>query len=856
MRSKLKNRTTRFLTVSLILVSILTVFVFSFLAVYMDRRSVDTISEVGKIYMSGMSEQIALHFATTIDLRLSQVEALVETHDPRSAQTDKLVADLIYSAQARGFSHLGFYSDDGDFVMLYGDEVEVTDPVPFLESLNSGEKKVAVGTDSTGSKVVLMGVSASYPMEEGERCTALVAGLPVDYISDTLSLNAIDGMVYSYIIRRDGSFVIRSGVAAQDNYFEQMYVTFNELGGTDADVYVTALKNAIEQGEDYSTVLQIGKDRRHIHSTKLAYSEWNLVVVMPYGSLNEEISDLSSQWISLALGSSGLILAVLLLVFVKYFRMTKQQMIELEQARKEAVHANRAKSEFLSNMSHDIRTPMNAIVGMTAIATANLNDIQQVRNCLRKIALSGKHLLGLINDVLDMSKIESGKLTLNMDQISLREVMDSIVSIVQPQIRSKHQQFDVFIHDISAENVCCDSVRLNQVLLNILGNAVKFTPEGGEIHVAMYEEPSDRGPEFIRIHMRIRDTGIGMTPEYKERIFDSFSREDSARVRKTEGSGLGMAITKYIIDAMGGTIEVESEPGKGTEFHVVLDLEQATIQEVDMVLPDWNMLVVDDDKQLCESTVESLRSIGVKADWSLDAEKALEKVEEHHRRGDDYQIILLDWKLPGMDGITAAREIRRLYGDDVPILLISAYDWSEIETEARSAGITGFISKPLFKSTLFYGLRQYMGEAGAPLEKEEAEIDLSGRRVLLAEDNELNWEIASELLSERGLELEWAENGQVCLEMFQAQQPGYYDAVLMDLRMPIMTGYQATEAIRGLEREDAKTIPIIAMTADAFAEDVQKCLDYGMNAHVAKPIDVREVARQLLRFMRPLDGRQ
>ncbi len=856
MRSKLKNRTTRFLTVSLILVSILTVFVFSFLAVYMDRRSVDTISEVGKIYMSGMSEQIALHFATTIDLRLSQVEALVETHDPRSAQTDKLVNDLIYSAQARGFSHLGFYSDDGDFVMLYGDEVEVTDPVPFLESLNSGEKKVAVGTDSTGSKVVLMGVSASYPMEEGEQCTALVAGLPVDYISDTLSLNAIDGMVYSYIIRRDGSFVIRSGVAAQDNYFEQMYVTFNELGGTDADMYVTALKNAIEQGEDYSAVLQIGKDRRHIHSTKLAYSEWNLVVVMPYGSLNEEISDLSSQWISLALGSSGLILAVLLLVFVKYFRMTKQQMIELEQARKEAVHANRAKSEFLSNMSHDIRTPMNAIVGMTAIATANLNDIQQVRNCLRKIALSGKHLLGLINDVLDMSKIESGKLTLNMDQISLREVMDSIVSIVQPQVRSKHQQFDVFIHDISAENVCCDSVRLNQVLLNILGNAVKFTPEGGEIHVAMYEEPSDRGPEFIRIHMRIRDTGIGMTPEYKERIFDSFSREDSARVRKTEGSGLGMAITKYIIDAMGGTIEVESEPGKGTEFHVVLDLEQATVQEVDMVLPDWNMLVVDDDKQLCESTVESLRSIGVKADWSLDAEKALEKVEERHRRGDDYQIILLDWKLPGMDGITAAREIRRLYGDDVPILLISAYDWSEIETEARSAGITGFISKPLFKSTLFYGLRQYMGEAGAPLEKEEAEIDLSGRRVLLAEDNELNWEIASELLSERGLELEWAENGQVCLEMFQAQQPGYYDAVLMDLRMPIMTGYQATEAIRGLEREDAKTIPIIAMTADAFAEDIQKCLDYGMNAHVAKPIDVREVARQLLKFMRPLEERQ
>ena len=853
MRSKLKNRTTRFLTVSLILVSILTVFVFSFLAVYMDRRSVDTISEVGKIYMSGMSEQIALHFATTIDLRLSQVEALVETHDPRSAQTDKLVNDLIYSAQARGFSHLGFYSADGDFVMLYGDEVEVTDPVPFLESLNSGEKKVAVGTDSTGSKVVLMGVSASYPMEEGEQCTALVAGLPVDYISDTLSLNTSDGMVYSYIIRRDGSFVIRSGVAAQDNYFEQMYVTFNELGGTDADMYVTALKNAIERGEDYSAVLQIGKDRQHIHSTKLAYSEWNLVVMMPYGSLNEEISDLSSQWISLALGSSGLILAVLLLVFVKYFRMTKQQMIELEQARKEAVHANRAKSEFLSNMSHDIRTPMNAIVGMTAIATANLNDIQQVRNCLRKIALSGKHLLGLINDVLDMSKIESGKLTLNMDQISLREVMDSIVSIVQPQIRSKHQQFDVFIHDISAENVCCDSVRLNQVLLNILGNAVKFTPEGGEIHVAMYEEPSEKGDDFIRIHFHIADTGIGMTPEFKARIFESFVREDSARVRKTEGSGLGMAITKYIVDAMGGIIEVDSELGKGSEFRIILDLEKAEVAEADMVLPPWRMLVVDDDKQLCESTVASLQSIGVQADWTLDAESAIKLVAERRERRDDYQIILLDWKLPGMDGITAAREIRRLYGDAFPILLISAYDWSEIEAEAKAAGITGFISKPLFKSTLFYGLKPYiMPEVEVEEEERDLEIrrQMAGRRILLAEDNELNWEIAEELLTAEGLELDWAENGQICVDKFTAAQPGYYDAILMDLRMPVMTGYEATYAIRAMVHPDAKTIPIIAMTADAFAEDVKKCLDAGMNAHVAKPIDVREVCRQLAKFMK------
>ena len=542
-------------------------------------------------------------------------------------------------------------------------------------------------------------------------------------------------------------------------------------------------------------------------------------------------------------------------MFAAYSRLLTQQMEALETARQEAIHANRAKSEFLSNMSHDIRTPMNAIVGMTAIATANIDDMQQVQNCLRKISLSGRHLLGLINDVLDMSKIESGKLTLSMEQVSLREVMDGIVGIVQPQVRARRQQFDVFIHDITAENVCCDSVRLNQVLLNILGNAVKFTPEGGEIHVAMYEEPSEKGGNFIRIHFHITDTGIGMAPEFKEHIFESFVREDRMRVHKTEGSGLGMAITKYIVDAMGGIIEVDSEPGQGTEFRVILDLEKAEVPETDMVLPPWRMLVVDDDRQLCESTAAALQSIGVQADWTLDAEGAIRKVAEQRERRDDYRIILLDWKLPGMDGITAAREIRRLYGHDFPILLISAYDWSEIEEEARAAGITGFIGKPLFKSTLFYGLKPYIIPS-APEEREEQEADaqmLTGRRVLLAEDNELNWEIAEELLTEEGLELDWAENGQICVEKFQAARPGYYDGILMDLRMPVMTGYEATRAIRALDRPDAKTIPIIAMTADAFAEDVKKCLDAGMNAHVSKPIDVREVCRQLLKFMQKVE---
>ncbi len=839
----------RFLTVSLALVLLLTVGIFSFMAFFMTQKSADTISAVGTTYMTGMGEKVTQHFETTIQLRLSQLEALVEGFHPKDAPAEVLRAELADNAQTRGFEALAYYSPTGEFDMIYGEEPLLADPEPFLRSMNNGDKKVAVASTDHGEKDILLGVSAEYVMSDGTVATALVASLPADYIAETLSLYSENTLVYSHIIRRDGTFVIRSGDAFRENYFDRIQAMFEEQGES-GDRYIRELEAAMDAGEDYTTLLTFGSERRHLQCNKLPYSEWFLITVLPYGQLDESVSELSRTWLYMAFLGCAVVLLALLLVFWQYFRLLREQMVELEAARKEAVHANKAKSEFLSNMSHDIRTPMNAIVGMTAIATANIDDKQQVQNCLKKITLSSRHLLGLINDVLDMSKIESGKLTLNMDQVSLREVMDSIVSIAQPQVRSKHQQFDVFIHDISTENVCCDSVRLNQVLLNILGNALKFTPDGGLIQVSLYEEESPKGEGYVRTHIVVKDNGIGMTPEFKAKIFESFVREDSARVRRTEGSGLGMAITKYIVDTMGGTIEVESELGKGSEFHVTLDLERAETPEEEMILPEWNILVVDDDQQLCESTTASLKSIGVKADWALNAEKALEMLEHWASIRDHYHIILLDWKLPDMDGIAAAKEIRRRFGSETPIMLISAYDWSEIESDAREAGITGFISKPLFRSTLFYGLKPFVSAAGESEEPvcEERYADFTGRHILLAEDNDLNWEIASELLSDLGLELEWAENGKICVDKFLASPVGFYDAVLMDLRMPVMTGYEATAAIRALDRPD-KDIPIIAMTADAFSEDIKKCLDAGMNAHVAKPIDIREVSRLLEKFI-------
>ncbi len=866
-KDRKEDKSIRFLIFSIIGVSVLIVGLFALLSAYMSKKSSETIEEVGKLYMNGMNEQIVLHYETIIGLRLSQVSAMAETAFTDTEDREGLLRDLEYSAAARGFSCLALCAADGELEMIYGDVSEVLDQEPFLRSMSLGEQRIAVGRGAQGDGVVLMGAPFVCEMADGKESISLIGGFSTEYMKSVLFLDEEEALVDSYIIREDGTYVLRSNEMAHKSYFESVYELFGSQEKAVAEQYVNELQAAMERGEDFSAVLSGEGSRFHLYCVNLPYSEWYLVTVLPFDSLNILIREMGQDWTHMVYVVCGIVMVALLLVFAQSLQIARKQMAALkaaseeanrersaaEAARRDAEHANKAKSEFLSNMSHDIRTPMNAIVGMTTIAIANMGNMEQVQNCLRKIALSSKHLLGLINDVLDMSKIESGKMTLNVDQVSLREVMDSIVSIVQPQVKAKKQAFHIFINDISAENVCCDSVRLNQVMINILGNAVKFTPEEGSITVSLYEEDSPKGEDYIRTHLIVKDNGIGMSEEYQKKIFDSFSREDTTRVQKTEGTGLGMAITKYIVDAMEGTIRVRSALGEGSEFHVVLDLLKAVVQEADMVLPDWKMLVVDDDEQLCESVVASLKSIGVTPDWCLNAETAIRKVEERHNRHDDYQIILLDWKLPDRDGIATAREIRRLYGNDIPILLISAYDWSEVEDEAKEAGVTGFIAKPLFRSTLFYGLQPYVGDVSAGKEIEESsaadKVVLEGRRILLAEDNEINWEIASELLSALGLELEWAENGKICLEKFSQSPLYYYDAILMDVRMPVMNGYEATAAIRALDRKDAASLPIVAMTADAFAEDVKKCMDSGMNAHVAKPIDVKEVCRQLEKFL-------
>ena len=836
-----------------------TIFVFSFLGMSIHNMSEDAIEDIGTAYMAGMNEQVSLHFETIIELRLTMAESIahIAAGDGHSGYGSK--EEIEYGARARHFLCAALYSPDGEIEMIYGDPVELKHPEPFLESLQRGERKTASAVDSSGNGVILFGVPCEYPMSDGGGSLAMVVGLSTQYMGEVLFLDSDHALSYSFVIRKDGSYVVGNEDDVHKNYFERLTSIF-EGQDKEAAFYVEQLTAAMGANKDYSVILESGESRRHLYCTGLPYCDWYLVTVLPFDKLDSVIAGMSSHWLTIVYASSFAVIAMLLCIFLQYLRLFRNQVSELrrvnaemdtarkdaEQARKEAEEANAAKQDFLSSMSHDIRTPMNAIIGMTSLAMDKANNPGQVQDYLRKIELSSKHLLGLINDVLDISKIESGKMALNMEPVSLREVMECVVNIMQPQVKAKNQRFNAAAYEILAEDVFCDSVRLNQVLINLLGNAAKFTPEKGSIQVIVYQEALPETPSRVRTHFLVSDTGIGMSKEYQKVIFESFSREDNTRVRKTEGSGLGMTITKYIVDAMGGAISVRSEQGRGSEFHVVLDLEKAAEQKPDRALPDWNVLVVDGDERLCTNAVRALESAGVRADWRRSAEQAVEWIADER-----CQLVLLGWELPGMNGIETARAIRLNCGEGGPAMLLMACDWSGMADEAREAGISGFISKPLFQSTLLDALSAFSGTGVEEAAGGEKAVDLvlRGKHILLAEDNELNWEVAREMLSDLEMELDWVENGQMCVAKFEESPAGYYDAILMDVRMPVMDGYEATAAIRRLEREDAE-IPIIAMTADAFSEDIQKCLECGMNDHLAKPIDVQTVAYKLKKYLK------
>ena len=522
---------------------------------------------------------------------------------------------------------------------------------------------------------------------------------------------------------------------------------------------------------------------------------------------------------------------------------------KMNQALSEAVRAaetaNKAKSTFLSNMSHDIRTPMNAIIGFTTLAVSNIDNQERVQDYLGKILSSSNHLLSLINDILDMSRIESGKIHLEETEVSLSDVLHDLKTIISGQIHAKQLELYMDAMDITNEDVYCDKTRLNQVLLNLLSNAVKFTPAGGTVSVRIRQYPGTvKGSELYEI--RVKDNGIGMSQEFVQKIFSPFERERTSTVSRIQGTGLGMAITKNIVNMMGGTIEVLTEQGKGTEFIVRLPFRiQSKHQRIEKIaeLEGLKALVVDDDFNTCDSVTKMLVKVGMRSEWTLSGKEAVLRARQSMEMGDAFHAYIIDWRLPDMNGIEVTRQIRSL-GDDTPIIILTAYDWSDIEVEARAAGVTAFCAKPMFMSDIRDTLMTAIGQKQAEAEAEilpTAGSDFRGKCILLVEDNELNSEIAAEILNEYGFLVDTAENGAEAVEKVKNSKPGNYDLVLMDVQMPVMDGYEATKQIRALDNPALAGITILAMTANAFDEDKKKALECGMDGFLSKPIVIEEL---------------
>jgi len=632
----------------------------------------------------------------------------------------------------------------------------------------------------------------------------------------------------------DGDYIIKGHSFKNSSFFE-FYKSYNAIDSSSAQELFGKITSSTGS---FSMLNSRGEECILAYTPVTATEGWSLLSFMPMKGLRVN----TENWLLIGFVSAGLlILFVFDLAVMLYFNK------KLQAAAREAATANKAKTDFLSTMSHDIRTPMNAIIGLTTIAEKNLGDTKSVGENLRKITLASNHLLTLINDILDISKVESGKLNLCPQTFSIVETVENLVNLSHPMVKEKNIEFSFRISQMEREYLYADQLRLNQIYINILSNAIKYTEPGGHVSVDMREEESQK-PGCVRLTYMVSDSGIGMSPEFMASMYQPFSRQTDSRVNSIQGTGLGLAITKQMVDLMGGTIDCQSEQGKGTTFTVILDLPIADRQREDMMLDPMDVLVVDDDEILLETAVDTLESLGVTADHAGSGLEALGMITHRNKMGRDYSVVILDWKMPDIDGIETIRRIRTEVNSSIPILLISAYDWSDIEGTAKEAGANGFVSKPLFRSKLYDKINELLGTEAKSVEPENDYSDLQGMNILIAEDNDINWEIISTMLGMFGITTERAENGRICVEKMKHAAEGRYALVFMDIQMPEMNGLDAARKIRTLDDPWASSIPIIAMTADAFSENVAECLNAGMNGHIAKPVDIKLVIKEIRRI--------
>lgn len=696
------------------------------------------------------------------------------------------------------------------------------------------------------------------PTRKGKRWTKITStftdqlqdGIPISYtvmtdvedvmrrrIEQTITYDNIPGFISKHKVHKDGSFTL---LEANDKYMD--------FSGID--------KNSFLSFSPFSRLDETSRNTMNAHIPCMLKGEPVHFVIQ------SKDKNGNSAWLQLngeCIGWEG-DEPIYLIVYINITDITEQRELQkklekqskqLKEALKSAEQANQAKSDFLARMSHDIRTPMNAIMGMATIAKAHVDERERILDCMEKINGASKLLLSLINEVLDMSKIESGRLILSEDEFNVGELLQDLVVMMQPEIKNKEQTLNIHVKNLRHENVKGDTQRIKQVLMNILSNAIKYTPENGRITIEIYEKDPHNG--IGNYQFVFEDNGRGMKPEFLDKIFEPFERASDDEIKRIQGTGLGMSISHKIIQMIGGDIKVESEYGKGSRFTIDMPLVCRDHKPDDKIeVEGLEVLVVDDDKITCQNTSSCLREIGINSECVYSGSEAIEKVRQHHLAEKEYFAVIIDLKMPQMNGIETTRQIRRFVGADVPIIILSAYDLEEYEAEAKEVKANGFITKPLYKSKLLQVLRSFLDEGDQPepiLPFKLSNADYSGKRILLVEDNELNREIAVEIIGSTGITIDTAINGLDAVHKVAQSEEGFYQIILMDIQMPIMDGYEATRQIRSLQRRDIAHMPIIAMTANAFSEDVTNAIKAGMNYHLAKPIDIGALMGILSKYL-------
>ncbi|MCM1165514.1 MAG: response regulator [Lachnospiraceae bacterium] len=836
-----------------------------FLAVFIGVANLFSVVTNKVIDLSVKSmDELTLHDETTIlkslEYRWKTLSGIgAECRQAKCGTINELLSLLNLKGNSVDCIDLALVDEDGG---LYFSGMFTTEDENISSFCQNSGERFAVRYDGEGHSVesrsegLLLGVSIKPFTVENKNFTHIVCRYHINTLDEELKIDCYDGQGYSSVVDSEGSYIVNlnrsHSVRERDNFFTDI----SEYELHDGET-VEKIREKIEKKEAFTISFESDKGGELMHFTPIEEVDWYFVMSVSRSVFEKQSMELIRivLLIFIAMGS-----AVILVLFLFYrgrrsaaqAKIDQKHREELNEALNMAESANRAKTTFLNNMSHDIRTPMNAIIGFTNLAAKHLDNKEQLADYLGKISRSSAHLLSLINDVLDMSRIESGKVVIEEKPENLAEILQNVRSIIQTDIHSKQLELYVDAVNVTDEDIFCDKLRLNQILLNLLSNAMKFTPAGGSVSLRLTEKESDR-EGCGSYELRVKDTGIGMSPEFAATIFEPFTRERTATVSGIQGTGLGMSITKNIVDMMGGTIEVHSEKDKGTEFVISLSFRLQDERKEPVRIPELEgvrALVADDDMDACQSVCQMLRLYGLRAEWTMYGKEAVARVKEAVEIGDSYEFYMIDWQMPDLDGLETVRRIRKTVGSEPPILLLTAYDWSDIEAEARGAGVTDFIGKPLFPSVLNRTLERLYGktaEQNAP--EEEETVSFKDRRLLLVEDNELNREIATELLEEWGFLIETAENGQEAVDAVKASERGYFDAVLMDVQMPVMNGYEASRAIRALDDPELSKILIIAMTANAFEEDKQEALKAGMNDHLGKPIDVPTLLETLKKYL-------